>query len=171
MGLRISAALLLLVTWFSAAAGAQPTIRVLSSFAGKHSAPRPECSAEAAILSATLARYPHPDSWTYVIACDDNAWNLVLTHLGLQNDGGIERYGETDFSDKARITYLRGLALLHPSPAAVTADGVIAHELAHIQLHTRDEELAEAEARRWIHCLGSASEHPNVSNMSPPGAN
>jgi hypothetical protein len=128
------------------AACAQSTIHLFASHGKPANA---ECQAEAAMLTAALGRYPHPARWTYIVACDEQAWHLVLTHLGLQNQT-TEAYGETDISPGVELTYLRGSAWLLPPSPEVTADHVIAHELAHAVLATGDEQQAEAQARTWL---------------------
>ncbi|HVJ07225.1 MAG TPA: ImmA/IrrE family metallo-endopeptidase [Acidisarcina sp.] len=66
-------------------------------------------------------------------------------------------YSSTDID--AGTTFLRGTTLLHPDLPEAAPDHVIAHELAHIMLHSRDEAVVEAQTRKWLerqkHAVGS----------------
>jgi len=103
------------------------------------------CRDEAAYLNKVLALYPHPTSWTYVIACDEAAWAKTLAHIGLNERAG-KRYGETDIDPKEHVTYLRGWVFLHPDSEEITGEHVIVHELCHITLDSRDERKVELRA-------------------------
>jgi hypothetical protein len=129
----------------------QNTISVVTVFPHPHAQLPAVCQAQADILSQTIQRYPHPEAWHWVLLCDDPAWQHLLTHLDRR---GEAVYALTDL--EGSTTYLRGATLLRPDNAQARPDHVIAHELAHIALHDRDESLAEQLASGWLR-------HPLVS--------
>jgi hypothetical protein len=133
----------------SGVVSAQSHIQLFSSFA-KPGRPIPQsCQDESKVLQKALTVYPQPSNWTYVIACDDHAWQFALTHMGLDEHDG-KHYGETDFDPQIRVTYFRGSTFIAPDSPEATGDHVIAHELAHIALKTHDERKAEAQALAWM---------------------
>jgi hypothetical protein len=127
----------------------QSTISYFSSFA-KPGQPVPkECIEAKAVLADALTAYPHPDKWTYIIACDNHAWQQVMTHLGMTESDG-HHLGETDFSDEGKLTYLNGAALVAMDDVRTTAEHVVAHELSHIYLHSRNEVEVDKLATEWV---------------------
>jgi hypothetical protein len=108
------------------------------------------CYDEAAVLSRNLAHFPHPKQWTFIIACDEIAWDKAMRHIGIVPEPGTQIYGETTLSEGMHITFLRGPALLTPPDPRVTGGHIIAHELSHIYLKTQDEAKADAQADKWI---------------------
>lgn len=126
---------------------AQVVIQLFSSFSKPAQAKPADCHEAANIVLSLLDKYPHPDSWTFVIACDDPSWQRVLTHIGIVESDG-RHYGET-FED-THVTYLRGSTLLEPDSPRATAEHLVAHELAHIYLHAHEENKVEALAESWI---------------------
>jgi len=81
----------------------QSTISYFSSFAKPGQAVPQQCIDAKTILADALSAYPHPDKWTYIIACDENAWHQVMTHIGITESDG-KHLGETDFSDDVKLT-------------------------------------------------------------------
>lgn len=133
---------------FSRQVHGQTQIQYFSSFA-KPGQPIPQaCLDEKAPLVAALNAYPHPAKWTYLIACDDTAWEQVKRHVGA--DGPGKYYGFTDFDESAQLTYLKGTALLQMDDSRTTAEHVIAHELCHIYLHSHDEGKVDKLATSWV---------------------
>jgi hypothetical protein len=132
---------------------AQSTVR-FATYLAKPGQPAPiECTTAKAVLSKTLLLYPHPDKWTYIIACDDSAWKDLMSRMDKRHG---EHYGETDFAPDAQITYLRGSTLLGLDDslarglAVISPDHLVAHELCHIYLHSRDEDKVDRLALTWI---------------------
>ncbi len=106
---------------------------------------RQSCVAEGQELSRQLSRFPRPDSWTFLVICDESSWGSAMTIEHRGNAANV--YGSTDFT--TRTTILRGSALLG-TDANVTAEHLVAHELGHIFLFTADEKKAEALAMTWL---------------------
>ena len=86
-----------------------------------------------------------PEHWHWVLLCDDPCWQHLLTHLDRR---GESVYALTDL--EGATTYVRGHTLLRPDNDLARADHVIAHELAHIAIHDRDESSAENLALAWL---------------------
>jgi hypothetical protein len=60
---------------------------------------------------------------------------------------GLTHYGETEID--RRITLFRGRKLIHPD-TGVSPEFIVAHELAHIMLHSRNEQIVDLTARKWV---------------------
>ncbi len=138
---------------FTAAALSQPPsetdgseVRMVSSFVPAGEMVPVECRREAGLLVGELVRYPRPVFWRWVLICDEAGWARFVRLSG--RDGGEEIYASTDL--ESRTTYIRGSKLLNSGDQRASAEAVIAHELAHIQLRSRDEAAAEALARSWL---------------------
>ncbi|WP_026441549.1 ImmA/IrrE family metallo-endopeptidase [Pseudacidobacterium ailaaui] len=142
--LRSSTALLLFMCSLSAVA--QNEISASSLFL-KPGEPVPqECQQAAQLFAHLAAIYPHPKSgWHFVIVCDDNSWDAVMQKMGLVD--GLTHYGETEID--RRITLFRGRKLIHPD-TGVSPEFIVAHELAHIMLHSRNEQIVDLTARKWV---------------------
>lgn len=81
------------------------------------------------------------------MACDDRTWASLLQHLG-HDTAGQYTYALTD--QKNHITYLRAEGILNPTQGPDSEpEHVIAHELAHIYLHSSDERRVDAQATAW----------------------
>jgi hypothetical protein len=121
-------------------------VRIVSSFVDPAERVPAECLREAGLLVGRLVRYPRPASWRWVLVCDEAGWARFLRLSGRGGQGEI--YASTDL--ESGTTYVRGSKLLNPDDLRASPDAVIAHELAHIQLHSRDEVAAEALGRSWL---------------------
>lgn len=144
--------LLVFLVLFCAPAFAQSTYQVVSSFNKPGQPVRQECLDQVAELRRQVEAYPHPARWTYVVACDDAQWPLVLAHIGYAPPRNARVYGMTDLAEGLSI--FRGRTLLNPEPRTVTSEIVVAHELAHIYLHSRDEDTVERQAQIWLKLHG-----------------
>src|SRR5260370_41293230 len=56
---------------------AQNTIQFYSTFAKGNVAPT-ECIQEREVIASIIDSYAHPANWTWIIACDETAWQRVL---------------------------------------------------------------------------------------------
>ena len=120
-------------------------IRVVSSFVAPGEPVPGDCRGEAAILARSLARFPPPGSWHWVLVCDEAGWRRFLALSG--RPGRDEIVASTDLA--ARTTYLRGARLTRPGSFQAQPDDVISHELAHIELDSPEEQETAALAGRW----------------------
>ncbi|RZU29093.1 hypothetical protein [Edaphobacter modestus] len=125
-------------------AHAQNTIKFYSTFA-ENNVPPADCTQERAVVAPIIDGYQHPTKWTWIIACDEPAWNRVLNHIGQVGVKG-EILATTDL--QTQVTYVRGFAVIHPFTKTHEnlTEHVIAHELAHIMLKSHDEERVEKAA-------------------------
>ncbi len=132
---------------------AQTSIKFDTNLAKPGQATPKECLDQKAVLWSLLALYPHPDRWTYVIACDDPGWNDLMKRMDKRKG---EHYGETNFQSEAQITFLRGTTLLGLDDSlekglpVITPEHLVTHELGHIYLHSSDEEKVDRLALSWI---------------------
>lgn len=126
---------------------AQNKVQVISSVA-KTGSPVPAiCLQQAQTVISIIKQFPHPDNWTWVVVCDEMAWQRWEQHISW-NEGGSPLLALTDRASK--VTYLRGDAILHPAmPAAARPEHVIAHELGHIMLNSSDESAVDKLAWQW----------------------
>lgn len=133
-------------------ATAQNTISLASNLTREGRPASSSCQEQAAVLARELADFPRPDTWHWVIVCDDSGWRQFLRQRdGFPADMGVRKesiYASTHLA--AHLTCLRGSTLLRPDSPLAKADHVVAHELAHILLHTADEERAEQRALFWL---------------------
>lgn len=120
-------------------------IRIVSSFVSTGDPVPSRCREEAHAFARSLVRYPRPDSWHWVLICDEAGWRRFLRLSGRGEHDAI--YASTDLS--GRTTYLRGAKLLYPYDLHAEPDDIIAHELAHIRLQTSSEMRADSLARLW----------------------
>jgi hypothetical protein len=86
--------------------------------------------------------------WQWIIVADDAAWKLLMIRMGFDANEHIEYYGQTDIDHG--ITFIRGWTLTHPDRIEANPEHVIAHEMAHVYLHSRDEKLVDETAEQWL---------------------
>jgi hypothetical protein len=106
-----------------------------------------ECQQESAILAPLLAQYQTP-SWTWFVACDEAAWTKVADHIGFTVET-ITTGGQPSRTDlRTKTTYVRGWAQLSPFGDDLVAQPrhIVAHELGHIMLMSRINEIRMTEA-------------------------
>jgi hypothetical protein len=120
-------------------------VRFVSSFVPAGEPVPGECRQEAHAFALALVRYVRPDSWHWVLVCDEAGWRRFLRLSG--RDEGAAIYASTDLD--ASTTYIRGSKLLYPYDLDARPDDIIAHELAHIRLHTGSEARADDLAQLW----------------------
>lgn len=142
---------LVLVVLFSALgtfpAMAQNHVSLVSDFVRAGRPAPAECVEEGAHFIKLLSAYPHPASgWNFFVVCDDTTWQHVLRKVGIA-DGPAEHYGETDIEHN--LTLIRGAKLTH-SDMGVTPEHIVAHELAHVMLHSKDEAKVDRQAFAWM---------------------
>ncbi|HEY0759747.1 MAG TPA: hypothetical protein VGD59_10875 [Acidisarcina sp.] len=174
---RIALATLAAVSTCTATALAQNTISVATTHSHAGEPPSQACKEQVAVLTDLLSIFPTPVQWKWVVICDDAAWRRFLWLRGVETDSaGVsaspdgaseEIYASTEI--EAHVTCVRGTTLLHPDSKLAGADHVIAHELAHIVLHTRDEGRAERQALLWMREREQAS--PAVAAKQETGPN
>ncbi len=134
-----------LVLFCALCACAETNIGVISSFARPGDPVSRECQAQVNILASALGSYPHPENWRWLVLCDDAVWQHFLRHV---DRADLHVYALTDID--GQVTCFRGFTLVHPDSPSAEPNHVVAHELAHIRLHTRDEDRAEALAESWL---------------------
>jgi hypothetical protein len=117
------------------------------------------CMNEVKAFEVIAARYPRPANWRFVIVCDDASWVTVLTKLG-QYDPRYEVYGSTYLN--SGVTYLRGWNLTHTSSDDPSPDRIVAHEEAHIYLHSTNDGKVETLAHQWLKESGSPWTGPSA---------
>ena len=120
-------------------------VRVVSALVAAGQPVPSECREEAHIFAQSLIRYPRPASWHWVLICDEAGWRRFLRLSGRSEGAPI--YASTDLD--GRTTYIRGTKLLYPYDLQTDPDGIVAHELAHIRLHSESEALANDLVRAW----------------------
>jgi hypothetical protein len=142
--LRFSTALLVFMCSLSALAQNEISVSSLFLKPGEH-VPQ-ECQQAAQLFAHLAAIYPHPKyGWHFIIVCDDSSWDAVMQKMGFVD--GMTHYAETEID--RRITLFRGRKLIH-SDTGVPPEHIVAHELAHIMLHSRDEQIVNLTARKWV---------------------
>ena len=116
-----------------------------STFAKDNIAPV-ECVQEVKIVNPLITEFHGPADWTWIVACDEPAWQRIELMSGFPKAVNGEIMGLTDLA--RHITYVRGWVILHPISDATEAQPrhIIAHELGHILANTHNEELAEKKA-------------------------
>jgi hypothetical protein len=124
------------------AAPTNAATKYYSTFAKNNVAP-PECVQEIHIVNPLIAQFHGPADWTWIVACDEPAWQRFELMSGFQKAVNGEVMGLTDLD--RHITYVRGYMILHPLSQSIEAQPrhIVAHELGHILLNTHDEEKAE----------------------------
>ncbi len=154
-------------------ASAQSTISAYSSTSRTGQAIPSVCQEQMSILHGWLDTYPHPPVWTYVVACDGEAWRRILTHLGVV-DTGLPRYGETAL--EVRMSFFRGPTLLARDQPQATSEQVVAHELSPIFLQSGEESRVDANAASWMRAvhaqhstaLRQQAAMPGLASLLPP---
>jgi hypothetical protein len=137
-------------------------VRIVSSFVAPGEPVPAACREQAHAFAESLVRYPRPRSWHWVLVCDEAGWRRFLRLSGREEQDDI--YASTDL--ETRTSYLRGAKLLQPGDFGIELNDIVAHELAHIQLHGGDESEAESLARDWER----RSNGPNLAPRSPEDA-
>ncbi len=132
---------------------AQNRVSAMSLFLKAGQAIPNECQQEATVFKQIASAFPHPKSgWSFVVICDENSWKAALQRMGV-DDPDREHFGETDIDHN--ITYFRGWPLVNYRLGNPTPEHIVAHGLAHIMLHSRDEELVDRTALDWIKRRGT----------------
>ena len=155
-GALVAAGVLVAGAMLVATGHAQNTISVASTLVPAGSAVPGACRDQVAVLQRVLSLFPRPDQWHWVVVCDDTAWRRFLLNSvtanadmkGIPAAEGGTIYASTDID--AHLTCVRGTTLLQPDSPLAQAKDVIAHELAHILLNTRDESRADRQAALWL---------------------
>lgn len=116
--------------------------------------PTDECKQAEMQLAFISSKMPLPNgNWRFVVVCDEETWkHLMIANIkqlirGDRDPTKGEIYGST-ILDK-NITIFRGSKLVHPDKN-VMPEHIIAHELAHIYLHNRNERKVEKLALQWV---------------------
>jgi hypothetical protein len=154
----------LLMIFCALCACAQNTIQVVTAFPGPQKSIPSVCKAQADLLWLTIQQYPHPENWRWILLCDDAAWRHLLTHVDHPVDS---TYALTSLD--AQTSCFRGTTLLSPDHPDTQPDHVVAHELAHIFLHTQDEDRTEQLAQRWLRSCRLVSGEGARCRPSTPG--
>ncbi|MBB5061532.1 hypothetical protein HDF16_006268 [Granulicella aggregans] len=135
------------------AAGAAPARARMSvqfiATGAKAGDPTPKsCQEILAVLLPYIQAYPHPDDWTWDVACDAAAWARIQLRQGNQVGSGILAITNRP----AHSTIIRGSAMVHAYSGDFRAqpEHIIAHELCHIYLQSSDEYKVDALATRWV---------------------
>jgi hypothetical protein len=130
---------------------AEIKIQFLSTYAKNNVIPD-ECLKERKIILPLMLSYDHPANWTWIIACDEHAWDRVEVHMGQvfptpTPNVTARVLAITDL--ETRVTYIRGFAVLQPFTSQVEAqpEHTIAHELSHIILNSHNETIVEDRTR------------------------
>ena len=119
-------------------ASAQQTYSPFTVGARPGDAPPQACVDTAHTIAPVIAKYPHPTQWRWIIACNAMSWDALTQHLGWDRSNTLAL---TD--QNSHITYLNPKLL-------PDAEHIVVHELAHIYLHSADEQLVDDQATRWI---------------------
>jgi hypothetical protein len=115
----------------------------------KKGGPPPKvCQDILAIMLPLIQAYPHPNGWTWFVACDEQAWVRIQRHEGNDPTSGILAITNRP----ARATIIRGSAMLHAYDIDYRAqpEHIIAHELCHIYLQSSDESKVDDLATKWL---------------------
>jgi hypothetical protein len=110
MKLKLTFALAIATLLVSFPASAQTKIQYFSAFSKGGVIPK-ECAQEIAIITPMIAKYHGPAGWTWIVACDEIAWQHVEQHMG-QIDVQGRILASTDLA--YHITYVRGDDVIHP---------------------------------------------------------
>jgi len=106
-----------------------------------------DCALQVHAAQTLIARYPHPDSWTFVVICDEPSWKYAVNDVNPLFDAN-QIYGVT--LRRVKTTFLRGTKLLHSFPGQPSSVYIVAHELAHIMLNSEDEATVTQAAAKWM---------------------
>lgn len=123
-----------------------PSIRYFPSHPPADGSIPQVCLDQGQALRAQLVKFPHPDTWTFIIACDENAWDDLMA---LSGHAGSSRviFGATDPDNHS--TLLRGTTLLGKD-RVMSPEHLVAHELAHVFLQSSNERRVEDQALDWL---------------------
>lgn len=150
----IALSLFLICAMSSVAALAQNQFSYSSDFTKAGKPASKECATEVVAFMKLLSAYPHPASgWTFVVVCDEPTWQHAMERLGMADDPR-EHYGETDIAHS--LTLIRGPKLIQPD-MGVSPERIVAHELAHVMLHSTDEAKVERQAQLWMADRGAGA--------------
>jgi hypothetical protein len=103
---------------------------------------------QVAELRHQVDRFPHPARWSYVVACEEAQWPVLLGRAGYAASNGAKLYSFTNL--QSAMSVFQGPALLSPDSRTGTSGMVVARELAHIYLQTQDDEAARQQAAVWL---------------------
>jgi hypothetical protein len=147
--MKLVLALFALALSTSIVSHAQTRIQFYSSIAKTGPVPV-ECSQESAVIRPMIAEFHGPANWTWIIACDEKAWNQVEVHAGMSSDSHGQILGLTNLEN--HMTYIRGYAILHPFNDSTEAQPThtIAHEIGHILTNSSNENKAERKANELL---------------------
>jgi hypothetical protein len=87
-------------------------------------------------------------TWYWIIVADDTMWKRLVLHMGFDRNNGYTIYGVTDLETKT--TFFRGSTFLRPDQPEANPDHIIAREMAHVYLQSRDEAVVDATAKLWV---------------------
>jgi hypothetical protein len=109
-----------------------------------------ECVQEIHAVNPLIAEFHGPANWTWIVACDEPAWQRIELMSGFQKSVNGQVMGLTDLD--RHITYVRGWVILHPisDTADAQARHIIAHEMGHILANTHNDEKAEKKAHELL---------------------
>jgi len=82
-----------------------------STFAKDNVAPA-ECVQEIHAVNPLIAEFHGPAGWTWIVACDEPAWQRIELMSGFEKAVNGSIMGLTDLD--RHITYVRGWVILHP---------------------------------------------------------
>jgi hypothetical protein len=127
----------------------QNTIKVIGSNIATGKTPPAQAVDEAKVFASIAPKYPMSQkTWHWIIVADDMMWNHLVLHLGCNPNTGYSIYGVTDLGTKT--TFFRGSTFLRPDQSEANPQHVIAHEMAHVYLQSRDEAVVDATAQAWM---------------------
>lgn len=130
-------------------AHAQNSVKVVGTFIKDGAPPSADAVAEAKIFGQVARQFPlREKQWKWVIVADDALWHQLIIRMGFRDDPRISYYGQTDL--EGHQTYIRGWTLLHPDQPDAAPEHVIAHEMAHVYLHSTDEVVVDKTAHQWM---------------------
>ncbi|RZU39302.1 hypothetical protein [Edaphobacter modestus] len=130
-------------------ARAQNTITVVGTFVQAGKTPPADAVAEVKLFQSVSSKFPMKEkTWKWVVIVDDTMWQQLMIKLGFDPNTPLQYYGQTDIDHQ--VTFIRGWALIHPELFNQVPEHIIAHEMAHVFLHSRDEKLVDDQALTWI---------------------
>jgi hypothetical protein len=131
----------------------QLKIQPQSIFAARSGGVTPECKQEELAFAEIASQFPLPQKWTFYVVCDEPSWNNYVSRISIEKHLGMntEVYGAT--YQEAGYTVLRGYKLTH-SDDLTTPERIVAHELAHIYMHSSKDEQVDKLAQTWLRARG-----------------
>lgn len=116
----------------------------------------PECKAAAHAFMTYADKFPRPTNWTFNIVCDDKTWDDIIRESGAATHtsagAGFEKHiqycGATYLN--ARVTYIRGWALTHPTEQTPAPAYIVGDALGRVILNTTDDAAVSKQAMTWI---------------------